>query len=128
MENKTSFHKFMDATSGVNFSNKVEMGKVKVDLNIITDLDIAIKNAMDEYSKVNDIIMQFTKLQTALKNAYQSSQNSIVDMSRKKAIVETDLKNLGLSFDKVPSLSKADKFIDAYVDIQNEVKRIINAL
>ena len=106
----------------------MEFGAVKVQLSIITDLEDAINKAMDDYSRVNDIIMQFTKLQTTLKGAYQTSQNSIVDMARKKAIVESNLKELGLSFDKVSSLSKAEKFANAYSDIQNEVKKIVNAL
>lgn len=121
---KTSFEKFM-ASSAVN---EVALGEMKVELSIITDLDDAINKAMDEYGKVNDIIMQFTKLQTALKGAYQASQNSIVDMARKKALVEGNMKELGLSFDKVPSLSKAEKFANSYADIQNEVKKIVNAL
>ena len=108
--------------------NEVALGEMKVELSIITDLDDAINKAMDEYGKVNDIIMQFTKLQTALKGAYQASQNSIVDMARKKALVEGNMKELGLSFDKVPSLSKAEKFANSYADIQNEVKKIVNAL
>ena len=123
---KTSFEKFM--ASNANNPIQVEMGEVKVQLSIITDLDDAINKAMDEYSRVNDIIMQFTKLQNTLKGAYQTSQNSIVDMSRKKAIVEANMKELGLAFDKVPSLSKAEKFANAYADIQNEVKKIVNAL
>lgn len=126
---KTSFEKFM-ASSAVKSvePTKVEMGKINVQLSIIDDLDNAINKAMDEYTKVNDIVMQFTKLQTALKGAYQSSQNSIVDMARKKALVEANMKELGLSFDKVPSLSKAEKFANSYADIQNEVKKIVNAL
>ena len=121
---KTSFEKFM-ASSAVN---EVALSEMKVELSVITDLDDAINKAMDQYSKVNDIVMQFTKLQTALKGAYQASQNSIVDMARKKALVETNMKELGLSFDKVPSLSKAEKFANSYADIQNEVKKIVNAL
>jgi len=109
MENKTSFHKFMDATN-----------PVKIELALVDEFNKLYQDAINAQAKSETMIVDYNEMASKISSLLNQVGQSYLRANAKFADVEQAAKDLGVEVssplkNQKETIAKAIKEVDAYV-------------